>query len=109
MSNIQPVTMANPPKEIIACMWLWYEGGVGCARSRAMSGALAQNLCNSGCGRCSHQMSERAHTPSPCLGIDHKPLETNNNVVVELCKRWQRCAVGLKGQMEVLCWAMASP
>jgi hypothetical protein len=30
------------------------------------------------------------------------------HVVVEPCKRWRRCPVGLYGKAEVLCWAMAS-
>jgi hypothetical protein len=58
---------------------------------------------------CAHQLSERAHASIPCLSINHKTLETNKHVVVEPCNRWRRCPVGLWGEMEVLCWALASP
>jgi hypothetical protein len=109
MSGIQPVTMPNPPKDINTCMWLWCEGAVGCTRCCAMLAALAPSSYNQGCGRCAHQLSEHAHACSPCLNINHKPLETSKHVVVEPCKWWQRCPVGLLGEMEVLCRAMASP
>jgi hypothetical protein len=90
-----PVTMPNPPEVTKSCMWLLCEGDVGCTRCCAMSAALVPRLCNQGCGRCAHQLSERANASSPCLNINHKPLETNKNVVVEACKRWRRCPVRL--------------
>jgi hypothetical protein len=89
-------------------MWLWCEGAVGCTRCCAMSAALAPTSCNQGCDRCAHQLSERAHACSPCLDINDKPFETKKKVVVEPCKGWRRCPVGLWGEMEVLCWATAS-
>jgi hypothetical protein len=82
LSGIQPVTMPNPPTVTKTCMWLLCEGDVGCARCCAMSAALVPRSCNQGCGRCAHQLSERANASSPCLNINHKPLETNKNVVV---------------------------
>jgi hypothetical protein len=99
--------MPNPPKVINTCMWLWCEGAVGCTRCYAKSAALAPSSCNHGCGICAHQLSEGAHTSSPCLHINHKPLETNKHVVVEPGKRWRRCPVGLQEETEVLCWAIA--
>jgi hypothetical protein len=65
-----------------------------------MSAALAPSSCNQGCVKCALQLSELGHAFSPCLHINHKPLETNKHVVVEPCKRWQRCPVGLWGEME---------
>jgi hypothetical protein len=44
---------------------------------------------------CAHQLSERATASSPCINISHKTLETNKNVVAEVCKRWRRCPDGL--------------
>jgi hypothetical protein len=41
--------------------------------------------------------------------INHKPLKTDKHVVVEPCKRCRRCPVAIYGDMEVLCWAIASP
>jgi hypothetical protein len=79
MSDIQPVTLLNPPNMINTCMWIWCEGGVGCTRCRAMSAALAPSPCNQGFGRCAHQLSERAYAPSPCLNINHEPLETKHS------------------------------
>jgi hypothetical protein len=64
-------------------------------RCCAMSAALVPRSCNQGRGRCAHQLSERANASSPCLNINHKPLEASKNVVVEACKRWQHCPVGL--------------
>jgi hypothetical protein len=81
---------------------------MGCPMSAALAPSSCTQVCG-GCARCAHQLSERAHASSPCLNINHKPLETNKHVVVEPCKRWWRCPVGLKGEVEVLCWAMASP
>jgi hypothetical protein len=109
MPGIEPVTMPNPPEVTKTWMWLLCEGDVGCTRCCAMSAALEPRSCNQGCGRCAHQLSERANASSPCLNINHKPLETNKKSVVEACKRWRCCPVGLLGEMEVLCWAMASP
>jgi hypothetical protein len=71
------------------------EGDVGCTRCCAMSAALVPRSCNQGCGRCAHQLSERANASSPCLNINHKHLETKKNVVAEACKRWRCCPVGL--------------
>jgi hypothetical protein len=85
------------------------EGGVGCTRCCAMSAVLVPSSCNQGCGRCAHQLSERAHAPSPSLNINHKPLETDKHVVWEPCKRWWRGPVRLQGGMQVLCWTIASP
>jgi hypothetical protein len=90
-------------------MRLWWEGDIGCRRCCAMSAALAPSSCNQGCVRCALQLSERGHACSPCLHINYKPLETNKHAMVEPSKRWQRCPVGLWGEMEVLCLAMASP
>jgi hypothetical protein len=97
------------PKVINTCMWLCCEAAASCTRCCDMSAALALSSCNQVCGRCAHCLSERAHASSPCLNIKYEPLETKKGVVAEPCKRWQRCPVGLKGKMEVLCWAMASP
>jgi hypothetical protein len=55
--------------------------------------------CNRGCGRCSHELSERAHAPSPYLNINHEPMDTNKYVVVEPCKWCWRCPVGLQGKI----------
>jgi hypothetical protein len=74
---MQPVSMPNPTKVINTRMWLWCEGVVVCTRSCAMSAALAPSSCNQGCGRCAHQLSERAHASSPRLNSNHKPLVTN--------------------------------
>jgi hypothetical protein len=111
MSGIVPVTIPNPPEVFKTCMWLLCEGDLGCTRCCAMSAALVPRsyACNQRCVRCAHQLSERANASSLCLNINHKPLKTNKNVVVEACKRWRRCPVGLQGEMEGLCWAMASP
>jgi hypothetical protein len=95
MSGVEPVTMPNPPEATKTCMWLSCEGDVGCTRCFALSAALVPRSCDQGCGRCAHQLSERANASSPCFNINHKPLETNKNVVVEACKRWRRCPVGL--------------
>jgi hypothetical protein len=95
MSGIQAVTMPNPPRVINTCMWLWCEGAVGCTRCCAMSAGLAPSSSNQGCGRCAHQLSDRAHASSPCLTINHKPLGANKHVVVKPCTRWWRCPVGL--------------
>jgi hypothetical protein len=92
---LSPVTMPNPPEVTKTCMWLLCEGDVGCTRCCAMSAALVPRSCNPGCGRCVHQRSERANASSPCLNINHKTLETNKNVVVEACKRWQPFPFGL--------------
>jgi hypothetical protein len=108
MSGVEPVTMPNPPEVTTTCMWPLCEGEVGCTRCCAMSAALVPRSCNQGCGRFAHQLSERAHASSPCLNINHKPLETDENVVVEACKRWWRCLVGVQEEIEVLCWAMAN-
>jgi hypothetical protein len=75
----------------VAMVW-----AVGCTRCCAMSPALAPSSCNQGCGRLARQLSERAHASSPCLNINHRPLETNKHVVVEPCKRWRRCPVRLQ-------------
>jgi hypothetical protein len=77
MPGIRPVTMPNPAEVTETCMWLLCEGDVGCTRCCAMSAALVPRSCNQGCGRCAHQLSERANASSPCLNINHKPLETN--------------------------------
>jgi hypothetical protein len=86
MPGIEPVTIPNPPEETKTCMWLLCVGDVRCTRSCAMSAALVPRSCNQGCGRCAHQLSERANASNPCLYINHKPLETNKNVVVEACR-----------------------
>jgi hypothetical protein len=102
MSGTQPVTMANPPKIINTGMWLWCEGGVGCTRCCAMSATLAPSSCNQVCSRRAHQLSERAHAPSPCLNTNHKPLEANKHVVVEPCKRGGVVQSGCRGNGAVL-------
>jgi hypothetical protein len=96
MFGIQPVTVPKPPKVIKTCTWPWCDGGVGCTRCCAMSAALVPSSCNQGCGRCAHQLSERAHASGSCLSIKHKSPETNKHVVMELCKRRGSCpgAVG---------------
>jgi hypothetical protein len=98
MSGIQPVTKPDPPKAINTCVWLWCEGAVLSRRGCAISAALAPSSCNQGRGRCAHQLSERAQASSPWLNINHKPLKSRNCVVVESCKRWPSCPVGLQGK-----------
>jgi hypothetical protein len=95
MSGVEPVTMPKPPEVTKTCIWLLCEGDVGCTMCCAMSAALVPRSCNQGCGRCAHQLSERANASIPCLNINHKPFEASINVVVEACKRWRRCPVGL--------------
>jgi hypothetical protein len=60
------------------------QGAVPCQRHWYQDHAIR-------CGRCAHQLSERANASSPCLNLNHKPLGTNKNVVVEACKRLRRC------------------
>jgi hypothetical protein len=97
--------MPNPPEVAKTCMWLLCEGDVGCTRCCAMSAALVPRSCNQGCGRCAHQLSERANASIPCLNINHKSLETNKNVVwwrrvsgggvvQSACRGKWRCCVG---------------
>jgi hypothetical protein len=75
------------------------KGLPGCTRCSAMSAALApsscMNICNQGCGRCAHQLSERAHASSQSLNVNHRPDETNNIVMVEPSQRLRRCPVRL--------------
>jgi hypothetical protein len=97
MSEIQPATSPNPPKLINDCLWLWCEEGVCFTRCCAMhmSAELAPSSCKQGCCGCAHQLSERSYAPRPCT-YAHKPLETNKNVVRELCTRWRSCPIGLQ-------------
>jgi hypothetical protein len=76
MPGIQPVTMPKPLKMINTYMWLWCEGAVGCTRCCAMTAALAPSSCNQGVSGVQFLLNERAHSSSPCLHINHKPLET---------------------------------
>jgi hypothetical protein len=105
LQQMSDVTMPNPPKVINTCMWLWCEGGAGCTRCCAMSAGLAPSSCNQGCGRCAHQLSERARAPRKCLNSNHKPLEQTSiewwrrvrggRVVQSGCRGKWRCCVGL--------------
>jgi hypothetical protein len=70
LAGIEPVTMPNPPEVTKTGMWLFCEGDVGCTRCCAMSAALVPRSCNHGCGRCAHQLSERANASNPCLDIN---------------------------------------
>jgi hypothetical protein len=57
--------------------------------------------------RGAQQLSGRAHASSPCLNSNHKDLDTNKGVVVleEAATIW--CVIEV--EMEVICWATASP
>jgi hypothetical protein len=61
-----------------------------------MSAALAPSSCNRGCVRCAHQLSERAHTPSPCLSINPLTQKCSGRAVQEVAALSSR-AVGENG------------
>jgi hypothetical protein len=63
-------------------------------------------------GRCVHQLSQRVHASSPCLNINHKPIETNKPVEMEPCMRCHGSVVqsGCRGKWRCVGpWQLQAP
>jgi hypothetical protein len=78
MSDIQPVTLPKPPKVIYILVCGYFAMEVSVVQG-ALPAALAPSSCNQGCGRCAHQLIERARASSQCLSTIRKPIETNKH------------------------------